>query len=250
MHDTYLSAIKSFEGYTAQAKWDYAQHSVGYGTKAKYAGEVIDKVEADRRFREEIATAEKSVERFAPGLDSGTKASLTSLTYNAGTAWMNDGLGAAVKQGDLGQARNIFLKYCNAGGEHLPGLAARRAQEATWIAGAEASAVGGAMAAIGPAPISPVPTIAANMRAGALAASQVAPPVATSVEASSSTASDVVATVATDAAAVSDATLRAFAAEHGQALANRLLWSTPALQRGGDADENSSSVAARTTRIT
>lgn len=133
MQTTYLDAIRNFEGFTPQASWDYAQHSNGYGTKARHAGEVIDKVEADRRFRAEIDRARSIVDQHAPDVDAGTKAALTSLTYNAGDAWTRSGLGSAVRGGDLGTAKELFLQYNKAGGEVLSGLAKRREAEAAWI---------------------------------------------------------------------------------------------------------------------
>lgn len=159
MHSYYLDAIRNFEGFTPQAKWDYAQLSNGYGTKALFAGEVIDRTEADRRFRTEIASARTIVDKAVPDLDEGTKAALTSLTYNAGTSWISSGLGDAVRRGDLETARDIFLQYNKAGGEVLPGLVSRRTQEAFWIgsgtlgpAGAQpdAPAPSGAEAALPP----------------------------------------------------------------------------------------------------
>ena len=130
MHSFYLDAIRNFEGYTPQAKWDYAQNSNGFGTRARYVGEVIDRVEAERRFQTEVSSARSIVEKAVPGLDEGTKAALTSLTYNAGTSWIDSGLGDAVRRGDLDTARDIFQKYNKAGGEVLPGLVNRRSQEA------------------------------------------------------------------------------------------------------------------------
>jgi lysozyme len=138
MHSFYLDAIKSFEGYTPAAQWDYAQHSNGYGTKARYAGEVIDKVEANRRFQSEISSARAIVDKNAPFVDEGTKAALTSLTYNAGDSWTRSGLGDAVRSGDLDQVRDIFKQYNKAGGEVLPGLVSRRAAEALWIGNPDA----------------------------------------------------------------------------------------------------------------
>lgn len=140
MHSFYLDAIKSFEGYTPTAQWDYAQLSNGYGTKAKFAGEKIDKTEADRRFQAEVASARSIVEKNAPFVDEGTKAALTSLTYNAGDSWTRSGLGDAVRRGDLEQVRDIFQQYNKAGGEVLPGLVSRRAAEALWIGNPEAVA--------------------------------------------------------------------------------------------------------------
>lgn len=140
MHSFYLDAIRNFEGFTQKAQWDYAQHSNGYGTRAQFPGEVIDRVEAERRFKAEIAEARSVVEKTAPHVDEGTKAALTSLTYNAGSAWVGSGLGEAVRRGDIDAAREIFQKYNKAGGEVLPGLVSRRSQEALWIGNPEAVA--------------------------------------------------------------------------------------------------------------
>lgn len=141
MHSFYLDAIRNFEGYTQQATWDYAQHTNGFGTRALYPGEVIDKVEAEKRFRSEVASARSIVEKAAPDIDEGTKAALTSLTYNAGTSWIQSGLGDAVRRGDLDSARDIFQQYNKAGGQVLPGLVNRRAQEALWIGNPDAVAM-------------------------------------------------------------------------------------------------------------
>jgi lysozyme len=133
VNSSYLDAIKQFEGYSAEARWDYAQNTNGYGTRARYAGEVIDKPEADRRFSSEIQKAADFVDKFAPNLDEGSKAALTSLTYNAGTAWTQSGLGHAVASGDLDKARSLFLQYNKAGGNVLDGLVQRRLQEVAWF---------------------------------------------------------------------------------------------------------------------
>lgn len=144
MSANYLDAIRGFEGFTPKAEWDYAQHTNGYGTKAKYAGEVIDKAEADRRFHSEIANARAIVEKHAPGATEGTKQALTSLTFNAGDKWTRSGLGEAIRSGDTDKAKEIFLQYNKAGGEVLPGLVSRRVAEAAWIGqpGGDASSAG------------------------------------------------------------------------------------------------------------
>ena len=135
MDHAYLQAIKTFEGFTPQAQWDYAQHSNGYGTKALYPGETIDAAEAERRFAAEIAVARSIVEKHAAGWDEGTKAALTSLTFNAGTRWISSGLGDAVRSGDIAGVRERFVQYAKAGGEVLPGLVKRRLAELDWIGG-------------------------------------------------------------------------------------------------------------------
>jgi lysozyme len=133
MNNFYLDAIRKFEGFAQRAEWDYAQHTNGYGTRALFAGEVIDRAEAERRFQAEIGEARAIVERNAPHADEGTKAALTSLTFNAGDKWTRSGLGEALRQGDTETARELFLQYNKAGGQTLPGLAARRIAEAEWF---------------------------------------------------------------------------------------------------------------------
>lgn len=133
MRANYLDAIKSFEGFTRQAKWDYAQNSNGFGTQALYPNELIDEAEAKRRFAAEIEQARMFVEKQAPGWDEGTKAALTSLTFNAGTRWTTSGLGDAVRNFDIDAVREKFLTYTKAGGQDLPGLVRRRLMEVTWI---------------------------------------------------------------------------------------------------------------------
>lgn len=133
MNGIYLDAIKKFEGFAQRAEWDYAQHTNGYGTRALFPGEAIDRAEAERRFHIEIKEARAVVERNAPDADEGTKAALTSLTFNAGDKWTRSGLGEALRQGDTETARELFLQYNKAGGQTLPGLVARRTAEAQWF---------------------------------------------------------------------------------------------------------------------
>ena len=140
MHHSYLEAIKSFEGFTPKAQWDYAQFSNGYGTKALYAGEAISPEEAERRFKAEIEIARNIVEKHAAGWDEGTKAALTSLTFNAGTRWISSGLGEAVRNHDIEGVRERFAQYNKAGGEVLPGLMRRRLAELDWIGNGPAAA--------------------------------------------------------------------------------------------------------------
>jgi len=129
----YLDAVKGFEGFAQKSSWDYAQHTNGFGTKALYPGEEITLDEANRRFLAEIEEARRFVDTHAQGWDEGTKAALTSLTFNAGTRWASSGLGDAVRNFDIDAVRSRFLEYTKAGGEVLPGLVKRRLAEVTWI---------------------------------------------------------------------------------------------------------------------
>lgn len=157
----YLDAIKGFEGYAPTAQWDYKQNSNGYGTRALYPGETIDRDTAEQRFQQEVAKAKAHVETVAPDAPEGVKAALTSLTYNAGPGWANSGLGELVKAGDWAGAAERFQQYNKAGGEVNPGLVARRAKEAAWFGAAPLGA---------PQPPSspPNPRIAPQMPSGAV----------------------------------------------------------------------------------
>lgn len=139
LDQSYLDAIKGFEGYAPKAQWDYKQYSSGYGTRAQPGDENIpaDQLKGiyEQRFQDEVGKAAASVDAFNPNLPPGVRAALTSLTYNAGPGWQQSGLGQAVKAGDYDKAREIFLQYNKAGGEVNPGLVARRQKEAAWFTG-------------------------------------------------------------------------------------------------------------------
>lgn len=131
----YLDRIKKFEGWNPKAYSDYKQHSVGYGTRARYPGEVIDRAEGERRFATEIDNARRQVLGLGVPMTPGQTAALTDLTYNAGPGWMKAGLGAAVRSGNWDDARQRLLQYVNAGGSPLPGLVKRRQMAASWMTG-------------------------------------------------------------------------------------------------------------------
>lgn len=136
----FIGAIKGSEGFAPVAKWDYKQDTNGFGTKAAYKGEVIDVATANKRFNAAITEAAKFVDSVNPNLDPGTRAAMASLTFNAGTAWANAGLGEAIRAGDLAKAKELFLQYNKAGGETNEGLVQRRAREASWFGRGDLSA--------------------------------------------------------------------------------------------------------------
>jgi lysozyme len=129
----YVAQIQQTEGFQPKATWDYKQWTNGYGTRAAYPGEVIDPQTASMRFSGEIERAAAVVDRVNPRLDPGTRAALTSLTFNTGEDWVNGKLGQQIRAGDLEGAKESFLAYNHAGGQPLPGLSQRRAQEVSWF---------------------------------------------------------------------------------------------------------------------
>jgi GH24 family phage-related lysozyme (muramidase) len=128
----WVTRVKKFEGYYPKAYWDYKQHSVGWGTRARYPGERITKAEAERRLQSELGAARAIVDRHAPNAPEGIKNALTSLTFNAGSKWTRSGLGRLVAKGDYQGALQRFLQYNRAGGKVNRGLVNRRNAEAKW----------------------------------------------------------------------------------------------------------------------
>jgi GH24 family phage-related lysozyme (muramidase) len=132
-------AVKRFEGYSEKPYSDFKQTSSGYGTKAQPGDENIPPEQRravfEQRLDNELARAANIVDQFAPGLPSGTRKALISLTYNAGSAWTSAGLGQSIRAGDTEKAREIFQQYNRAGGEVNDALVARRAAEAAWFGG-------------------------------------------------------------------------------------------------------------------
>jgi tape measure domain-containing protein len=123
--------VKQKEGFAPKAKWDYAQYSVGYGTKARSANESITREEADARLNTELEYAMQSVKKIVKvKLTNNQLSALTSLVYNAGSLTQFPKLLAAVNSGNFKEASNQFLDINKAGGKVLPGLTERRRQEA------------------------------------------------------------------------------------------------------------------------
>lgn len=133
----YTDQIKGFEGYIDAPYWDYKQYTSGYGTKAAGPDEKIDQATAEQRLSDSLAAAAAHVDSVNPNLPQGVRAALTSLTFNAGPGWANSGLGDLVRNGDIEGAKARFQEYNKAGGEVLPALVKRRAQEASWFGGTQ-----------------------------------------------------------------------------------------------------------------
>lgn len=138
----YMDRIKKFEGFTARPKWDAKQYSWGYGTRAPGPTGSITPEQADADLSREIGEAHGIVHSFAPRAPENVKAALTSLTYNSGGGWTKGAIGQAVARGDYAAAASLMPRYkVTSDGKFLPGLATRRAEEASWMTGAPTSPV-------------------------------------------------------------------------------------------------------------
>ena len=138
--DTSLAErLKKLEGYSEKPYADFKQTSSGYGTKAQPGDENIPPEQRravyEQRLYTELGRAANIVDTFAPGLPTGTRNALISLTYNAGSAWTSSGLGTKIRSGDLEGAKQNFAQYNQAGGTFNQGVADRRQTELSWWGG-------------------------------------------------------------------------------------------------------------------
>lgn len=132
--------IKGFEGFSRFPVWDYAQWSVGYGTRCPddmlevYRQAGITEAEATALLEQHLQTSIGAVSTYIREnglvLESYQQDALVSLTYNLGPGWMEDGsytaLKAALQSGGEQQIMAAFADICHAGGEVLPALIERR----------------------------------------------------------------------------------------------------------------------------
>ncbi len=139
-----VELLKSFEGFAAKPYWDYAQYTVGYGTRCpddkydEYMERGITEEEAEALLRTYMDAFGKSVNRFndkhSLNLTQNQFDALLLFSFGCGTAWMYDEEGqfrGAVLSGATG---NEFIHpitlWCSADGTILPGLIRRRLCEA------------------------------------------------------------------------------------------------------------------------
>ena len=129
LSESLLSNVKDMEGLYLKAYPDFKQHSVGYGTRAKGAGETITKEEAESRLVAELSMhanrVDKAAQQVGMALTPGQRDALISFDFNTG-------------QGDYlitssgGNAAEIVRRmalYTKAGGKTNPGLVNRRRKE-------------------------------------------------------------------------------------------------------------------------
>ena len=130
-----IDFLKSKEGFSATAFWDYAQYSIGYGTRALSANEVITEEEAERRLGDEVNRFRQEVIRY--GQDNGYNWTdpqidgLTSFSYNLGTGALSQVTENGTR--DNNTIAEKMLLYVNAGGRPLQGLIERRRDESAWF---------------------------------------------------------------------------------------------------------------------
>lgn len=138
--------LKVFEGFSKYPIWDYAQYSVGYGTRCpddklnEYRSYGITVAEAEALLEQHVRQAAASVDLYSrsSGLTLLTyqRDALISLTYNIGAGWTSGADYAYLRDllqdptADELAVVQAFANICHAGGKVLPGLIERRICEA------------------------------------------------------------------------------------------------------------------------
>lgn len=126
-----LDFIKKREGFSTKAYEDYKQYSIGYGTKAKSADEIITKEEAEKRLAQETKKVSEFINnRVTYPLTQNQHDSLVSFGYNVGLGGINSLLDD-INNGRHETVSKRMLTWNRAGGEVNQGLVNRRQEEAS-----------------------------------------------------------------------------------------------------------------------
>lgn len=139
-----IDFIKSVEGFSSKPYFDYAQYTVGYGTRCpdekydEYMANGIPRNEAEALLREEIGEIEsdlnqKFLDKYGISVTQNQFDALVSFSYNIGTGWVtydSSLRNAILRNADADELVYAFGLYCTAGGKYLPGLITRRLCEA------------------------------------------------------------------------------------------------------------------------
>ena len=137
-----INFIKSKEGFIKYAIWDYAQYSIGYGSrcnKNEYPNGITE-AQAEALLLNIVA---KEIEPAVARLESKRSKkfkqnewdALVSFTYNLSTVWMSDRYSVynyvmLNKSYTNEEFKDCMCAWSNAGGKQLQGLLTRRKEEA------------------------------------------------------------------------------------------------------------------------
>lgn len=129
-----LDLIKEFEGLRLEAYQDsVGVWTIGYGHTGPevHAGMTITQEKAEELLKQDLAYAEKYVERYLTvQVTPNQFAAMVSFTYNLGPHnFKSSTLLRCVNKRNPKDAANEFEKWCKAGGIVVPGLLRRRKAE-------------------------------------------------------------------------------------------------------------------------
>ncbi len=137
-----IKILKSYEGFSRVPYWDYAQWTVGYGTKCPsdrleyYKKNGITESEAESLLQVYIGKFENELYKFMK--KTGVKLNqhqfdaLLLFSYNCGSAWTSSSLLRTAVVNGAGDNEIIyaFSRWCNAGGKIKTSLLNRRLRDA------------------------------------------------------------------------------------------------------------------------
>ena len=143
--DELVKVLKLEEGFVRYPVWDYAQFSIGYGTRCPddmleyYRENGITESEAELLLRNHLTNTEKVVntkliDKYGLSLSQNQFDAIVSFCYNMGTAWISNpsqNIHKQIVSGATGNALiDAFSRWCNAGGVVQDFLIRRRLSEA------------------------------------------------------------------------------------------------------------------------
>ena len=142
--DNAVAMLKAEEGFSSKPYWDYAQWTVGYGTKCPddmldyYKQYGISEKEAESLLRTYLVKFENELHKFmnrtGVELNQNQFDALLMFTYNCGSGWSYDTSGTfynAIVSGATGNDLiYAFSRWSSAGGRILTSLLRRRLCEA------------------------------------------------------------------------------------------------------------------------
>jgi len=146
--DEAIALLKKEEGFSATPYWDYAQWTVGYGTRCpddkleEYKANGISQEAAEELLRQYVAKYDAEVNKFIDTtgltLNQNQFDALMLFSYNCGSGWMYQTTGILYKalvSGATGnELINAFSRWCYAGGQIKTFLIRRRLCEANLYA--------------------------------------------------------------------------------------------------------------------
>lgn len=143
--DECIALLKQMEGFCRYPVWDFAQYTVGYGTRCPddmlsyYSTHGITEAQAENLLRNFLDSFEKEVnenliQKYGLELTQNQFDALISFSYNCGTAWIYSTTGtffnAIVKGATGNDLVRAFALWCSAGDEVQLYLIRRRLSEA------------------------------------------------------------------------------------------------------------------------
>lgn len=132
--------IQGFEGFSEKPYWDVKRWSIGYGRPASGPDETTTREAENSWLQGQVGDLGGQLDKAFPGvtMTPGQRGALISFTHNLGPGWMSEPdnrLAASIRAGKWDDAARVMGEYTKAGGQFVPGLARRRAQESSLLRG-------------------------------------------------------------------------------------------------------------------